>query len=61
MIVQLINNASWASLLVNESKTWQRETSNTIKKSNSKYRFSNVNDSIKTVQVVTQLTGANDV
>ena len=26
MIVQLINNVSWASLLVSESKNWQRET-----------------------------------
>ena len=32
MIIQLINNISWASLLVSESQAWQQETPRLQKK-----------------------------
>ena len=50
MIVQLINNISWASLLVSESKTWQRETSSVMKE-NSTAKNRSITEEIKTVGV----------
>jgi len=63
MIFQIIDNTSWASLLVNESKIWQRETRivETENKSKRKNHSRNTNDNIKTIQLVIQENGENHV
>jgi hypothetical protein len=63
MIFQIIDNTSWASLLVNESKIWQRETRivETENKSKRKSHSQNTNDNIKTIQLVIQENGENHV
>jgi hypothetical protein len=63
MIFQIIDNTSWASLLVNESKIWQRETCivETENKSKRKSHSRNTNDNIKTIQLVIQENGENHV
>ena len=63
MIFQIIDNTSWASLLVNESKIWQRETRivETENKSKRKSHSRNTNDNIKTIQLVIQENGENHV
>jgi hypothetical protein len=63
MIFQIIDNTSWASLLVNESKIWQRETRIVeIKyKNKSKCHSRNTNDNNKTIQLVKQENEENHV
>ena len=63
MIFQIMDNTSWASLLVNESKIWQRETRivETENKSKRKNHSRNTNDNIKTIQLVIQENGENHV
>ena len=63
MIFQIIDNTSWASLLVNESKIWQRETRivETENKRKRKSHSRNTNDNIKTIQLVIQENGENHV
>jgi hypothetical protein len=63
MIFQIIDNTSWASLLVNESKIWQRETRIVeIKyKNKSKCHSQNTNDNNKTIQLVKQENEENHV
>jgi len=61
MIFQLIDNTSWASLLVNESKNWQRETRNVENESSSNSYSPNPIYSNKTIQLVTQEKGENRV
>ena len=63
MIFQIIDNTSWASLLVNESKIWQRETRivETENKSKRKSHSRNTNDNFKTIQLVIQENGENHV
>ncbi len=61
MIFQLIDNTSWASLLVNESKNWQRETRNVENKNCSKSYSSNYKEGNKNIQLVIHENGENYV
>ena len=61
MIFQLIDNTSWASLLVNESRTWQRETRNIENAHNSISQIQCSKDYHRIMQVTNQGYGDNDV
>jgi hypothetical protein len=55
MIIQLINNISWASLLVSESKTWQCRTHKQVKENNIS------KDRIRTAKIEIKGAGENNV
>ena len=61
MIFQLIDNTSWASLLVNESENWRRETSDVENENNSKRYSLNSKNINKTIQLIIDENGENHV
>ena len=61
MIFQLIDNTSWASLLVKESKNWKRETRDVENENNSNRYPLNSKNINKTIQVIVNVNGENHV
>ena len=61
MIFQVIDNTSWASLLVKESKNWKRETRDVENENNSNRYPLNSKNINKTIQVIVNVHGENHV
>jgi hypothetical protein len=61
MIFQIIDNITWASLLVNESKTWRRKIGTMENRNDRECKYLNSKDSNKTIHIAIQENGADNV